>query len=56
VAPAAIILFIFVTALTGCNSSPQRPHASLGSGAEPLRSQFNGDAGKVRVVIVSAPT
>jgi hypothetical protein len=42
--------------LSGCTSSPARPYESLTSGAEPLRSQFNRDVGKVRIVIVAAPT
>lgn len=51
-----VLLLHLVAALTACKSSPPRPHSSLTQGAEPLRSQFNRDAGKVRVVIVAAPT
>jgi hypothetical protein len=33
-----------------------RPHQSLDSRAEPLRSAFNADSGSVRVVILASPT
>jgi hypothetical protein len=33
-----------------------RPHEPLGPGAEPLRAQFNSDAGRVRVIVIVAPT
>jgi len=33
-----------------------RPYSSLSESAEPLRSQFNRDAGRVRIVMLVAPT
>jgi hypothetical protein len=35
---------------------PPSPHAVLGADAEPLRSAFNADVGKVRVIMLVAPT
>ena len=33
-----------------------RPYALTGAGAEALRAAFNADAGKVRLVVLVAPT
>jgi hypothetical protein len=33
-----------------------RPYSSLSTSAEPLRTQFNADAGRVRIVMLVAPT
>ena len=46
-----------LAALLGCQPrGPDRPHVSLRPHAEELRSAFNGDSGKVRVVMLVAPT
>ena len=37
-------------------SGPPSSHAVLGPDAEPLRAAFNRDSGKVRVVMLVAPT
>ena len=37
-------------------SGPPSSHAVLGADAEPLRAAFNRDSGKVRVVMLVAPT
>jgi hypothetical protein len=39
-----------------CRSAPTRPHVSLSAGAEPLRTEFNQDAGRVRILMIAAPT
>jgi hypothetical protein len=49
-------VFFLIASVTACITPPPRPHVSLTAGAEPLRSQFNRDVGKVRLVIVAAPT
>jgi hypothetical protein len=45
-----------LTAALSCSRSAVRPHAPLTAGAEPLRSDFNRDAGRVRIVMIPAPT
>ena len=48
---------LLVTVLLGaCSSAPSRPHAVLSSNAEPLRSAFNRDIGKTRILMIAAPT
>ena len=43
--------------LLGCQpSGADRPHTTLGPKAEELRTAFNADSGKVRVVMLVAPT
>ena len=43
--------------LLGCQpSGPDRPHTALGPQVEELRAAFNADTGKVRVVMLVAPT
>jgi hypothetical protein len=49
----ACIVAAFVAA---CSRAPARPHAPLAVNAEPLRSIFNRDVGKVRIVMIAAPT
>jgi len=34
----------------------KRPHAAIAPTLEPLRSAFNADSGRVRVVMLAAPT
>ena len=44
-------------ALGGCHRGPDpAPHAVLTATGDPLRAQFNRDAGHVRIVILAAPT
>jgi hypothetical protein len=44
-------------AAAGCTGGPApSPHAVLTASGDPLRAQFNRDAGHVRVVILAAPT
>ena len=57
--PSACVLLTLVTMLAAalsCSRAPVRPHAPLAPGAEPLRSDFNRDAGRVRIVMIRAPT
>ena len=54
-----ITLFVSIVAILAAACSqpvPARPYAPLAVNAEPLRSIFNRDAGKVRIVMVAAPT
>jgi hypothetical protein len=54
---ALLLALAFVCASTpACNRAEPRPHESLTGDAEPLRSAFNADAGKPRIVILAAPT
>lgn len=50
------LLLALTVGLAGCTSVPPREHQSLTAGAEPLRSEFNRDAGNTRIVILLAPT
>jgi hypothetical protein len=52
---AAAWLLALACAAAACGL-PARPHDALGAGAEPLRAHFNRDHGRVRVVILAAPT
>jgi hypothetical protein len=47
---------ISATLIIACSTAPARPHASLSADVEPLRAQFNRDAGHVRIVMIAAPT
>jgi hypothetical protein len=47
---------ILCASAAGCSRAAPRPHDTLGVGAEPLRTAFNRDAGKPRIVILAAPT
>jgi hypothetical protein len=49
------VILAIACAVAACGG-PARPHDSLTTGAEPLRSHFNRDQGRVRVVILAAPT
>jgi hypothetical protein len=56
----AAVLWLAVAILcanaAGCARADPRPHETLAAGAEPLRTAFNRDTGKPRIVIVAAPT
>lgn len=46
-----------VALLTVCGAGARAPeHAGVGPDLEPLRAQFNAEAGKVRAVFLTAPT
>jgi hypothetical protein len=47
---------IFAAFVAACSSVQPLPHQSLTAGAEPLRSQFNRDAGRTRILMIAAPT
>lgn len=48
---------LLVLALAACTDREKiRPHATLGARAEPLRTQFNQDVGRVRLLMIVAPT
>jgi hypothetical protein len=51
---STVLLFALIAG--ACSSAPARPHATLTAGAEPLRSAFNRDIGKTRIVMIAAPT
>ena len=56
---AGVLLLPLLAAFVACGSStPKRPIpvSGLSSDFNPLRSQFNRDAGKVRLVILLDPT
>ena len=45
-----------VTAAAGLDARPDQSYTSLSADAEPLRSAFNADAGKVRLLMYVSPT
>ena len=48
---------VLAASLLACQpSGPDRPHTTLSANAEELRTAFNADVGKVRVVMLVAPT
>jgi hypothetical protein len=49
------VLVLAIAALA-CACVSTRPYATLSDRAEPLRTQFNSDAGRARVIILVAPT
>lgn len=46
---------LLLLVLAGCRG-PVQPYESLAPGVANLRAQFNRDAGKVRIIILPAPT
>ena len=51
------ILLPLTALLLACQPpGDDRPHAVLGPGAAQVRDAFNADSGKVRVVMLVAPT
>jgi len=48
-------IFLLVVSLLACHG-PARPHVALTAHADPLRADFNRDAGHVRIVTLVAPT
>ena len=57
----SLVVLALAGAWLACPGEPQAPatatgYEALSSDAEPLRSRFNADAGKVRVLMLAAPT
>jgi hypothetical protein len=52
----ALSALVAATLIVACSTAPARPHASLTPDVEPLRTEFNRDAGHVRIVMIAAPT
>jgi hypothetical protein len=51
---SSLPVFLFLVFLSACRGASQS-YALLGPHASPLRTQFNRDAGKTRIVILPAP-
>jgi hypothetical protein len=49
------VVFLLLLLLAACRG-PVRPYESLSPEVANLRAQFNADAGKVRVLLLPAPT
>lgn len=55
--PRGRTMAVFVALSLACQPpGDDRPHITLGQGAAQLRDAFNADSGKVRVVMLVAPT
>lgn len=52
--PLVLVLLIAATACV--DRQKIRAHTPLGANVEAIRTQFNADAGRVRVVMLVAPT
>jgi hypothetical protein len=52
----AFIVTGLATALVGCSHGASRPYTVLGADAAELRTAFNADRGKVRVLMLVSPT
>ena len=52
---ALAVLLAFVLPLAACRGAVQ-PYESLAPQVANLRAQFNADAGKVRILLLPAPT
>lgn len=51
------IAFFLLAALSACQpSGSDRVHTTLESTLQALRTSFNADSGKVRVIMLAAPT
>ena len=53
---AVAIVLAIVVALVVATRGPSQPYESLTPAVGNLRAQFNADAGKVRMLILPAPT
>jgi len=49
------VFCLVLLALAACHG-PAREHTALTANVEPLRTQFNRDIGRVRIVTLIAPT
>jgi hypothetical protein len=54
--PRLLSALISATLIVACSNAPARPHASLTADVEPLRTEFNRDAGHVRILMIAGPT
>lgn len=53
----ALSLGLLVAALASCRLEGKKsPYAVIGEDASALRAAFNADAGKVRLIVLVAPT
>ena len=55
-APAAVLVLAALLASCRSGEPARAPYAQMGAQAEALRAAFNADAGKVRLVVLVAPT
>lgn len=53
---AAAVAIAIVLAAMAAWRNPTQPYESLWPGVANLRAQFNADAGKVRILLLPAPT
>jgi hypothetical protein len=54
---AALAVLVAGLALGSCKIEGKKsPYSPLGAGAEELRTAFNADAGRVRLVVLVSPT
>ena len=53
---AAIVAVVAAAALASCRTADEPHHREVGRDAWALRAAFNADAGRVRVVVLVAPT
>lgn len=55
--PRLLLLFLLATVAVSCKpSGPAAPFETLDADASALRDRFNADTGKVRVVMLVAPS
>ena len=52
----ALLAAVAVLLAAGCRQAPPSPHISLDGTLEELRTHFNADAGRTRVLMIVAPT
>lgn len=54
---STVLAALLALPVTGCKAKgPTAAHERLTAGVEPLRTAFNADVGKVRVLMLAAPT
>lgn len=49
-------MFVCLVALACATACAPKPFATLSETADPLRTQFNQDVGRTRIVMLVAPT
>jgi len=54
--PRASLLSTALMLLSCSSGGPVQHHDALTSNAEPLRSAFNADSGRVRAIVLASPT
>jgi hypothetical protein len=52
----AAVLVALIALAAGCAGAPPVAHTSLERGLEPLAAAFNAHVGRVRIVMLVAPT